>query len=202
MSFRPRAEETFDSFFERFIAWSRKHYQSIQVNKSVNKDDPDGSNFNSVPCTFRTEHPNSHINMNDGRSWDEYCSGFKKWSEDYYRSLQMQNQVPERSSQDTPVDDSGGTKRLEIQVQTNGFVGQPEVQVREELFRQPVGSFPQSAIVYCFPNMTNSSSCNLNIGFESPQSGYYALMNPQYFNELPPRMNYTVSQMDGPLYWK
>ncbi|GFW71017.1 hypothetical protein TNCV_191081 [Trichonephila clavipes] len=202
MSLQPRAEESFDSFLERFKAWSRNHYESIKKYKQVEKDEPDGSSFNSVPCTFGTEHPNSHINMNDGRSWDEYFSGFKKWSEDYYRSLQMQNQVPERSSQDMPVDDSSGTKRLEIPLQTNGFVGQPEVQVREELFRQPVDSFPQNSFVYCFPNMTNSSSRNMYNVFLPQQPRYYAMMNPQYFNELPPRMNYTVSQMDGPLFWK
>ncbi|GFY42630.1 hypothetical protein TNIN_374361 [Trichonephila inaurata madagascariensis] len=169
MSLRPRAEETYDSFFQRFEAWSSKLYQSIQRNKPVEKDDPDGSIFNVVSCTFGTEQPNSHINMKDGRSWNEYFAGFKKWSEDYYRFLEMKNRVPERSAQDTLIGDSSGTERFEIPFQTNGFILQSEEPVREEMFRH---SFPQSDSVYCFPNMKT---------FSQPYNYFWKQPNvPQY----------------------
>ncbi|GFR25150.1 hypothetical protein TNCT_668282 [Trichonephila clavata] len=77
----------------------------------------------------------------------------------------------------------------------NGTAGQPDVPVRVELFGQPLG-----ASMY-FPNISSSSSCNLCSGYEVPQPRNSTVMNPQYFNELSPRMNFTLPQMGSHIYW-
>ncbi|GFQ64346.1 hypothetical protein TNCT_13621 [Trichonephila clavata] len=150
------------SVFNKLEKWPRGHFESIQKNKQVNNNDTNDASFHSVEYTFGPEHHNRHemsqLKMNDGRSWYEFFSDFEKWIKDYYLSLQMKNDVSEEMAHGIPIIDSSVTKRFEIPLRTS--VGQHEVRVREELSKQQLGSFPESASV-CFPNNTSSFPCNL-----------------------------------------
>ncbi|GFQ93863.1 hypothetical protein TNCT_315091 [Trichonephila clavata] len=195
MFYQPRD----DPDFKKFKACSREHFKILQKNKLVHNDDSNNSSFSSVPCTFGTDHNGYEMKqpkVYDDRSWDDYFADFKKWSEDYYISLRRKNKVPEGIAKDILINDLGGTKSFEMPL-ANGIVGQHEVQVKEEMFRQPLGSIPEDASMY-FPNISSSSSCNRFNGFEVPQLRYYPIINPQYFNQLSPGMNYTVPQMHAP----